>query len=106
MIPLLPISIVKGKMTNTANTTRFQDEVDHNFDEFRKALPQLLATHRDKYALMKGGKILGYYSTANDAAEAAAAFIPDGLYSIQEVTDASINLGFYTHAVPVDTVQP
>jgi hypothetical protein len=93
-------------MTSTANTTKFQDEVDRNFDEFRKMLPQLLATHRDKYALMKSGKILGYYSTANDAAEAAATFIPDGLYSIQEVTDASINLGFFTHAVPVDTVQP
>lgn len=83
-----------------------QEEVDRNYEEFRKQLPSILATHRDKYALMKGGKILGYYSTAEDAAEAAKAFIPDGVFSIQEVTDSAINLGYFTHAVPVDTLQP
>lgn len=69
-------------------------------------LPNLLAAHRDKYVLMKDGKILGYYSTAEDAAVAAETFIPDGLYSIQEVTDSPINLGFFNYAVPVNTVQP
>jgi hypothetical protein len=85
---------------------RHQAEVDRNYEAFRKQLPALLATHRDKYALMKDEKILGYYSTVEDAATAAQAFISDGLFSIQEVSDATINLGFFTHAVPVDTVQP
>jgi hypothetical protein len=85
---------------------RIQQEVDRNYREFLKQLPNLLGTHRDKYALMKDGKILGYYSTAQDAAEAAQTFIPDELYSIQQVTDSTINLGFFTHAVPVDIVQP
>lgn len=82
-----------------------QDEVDRNYEEFRKQLPTLLGTHRDKYALMKDRKILGFYSTAADAYQAAQTFIPDGIFSIQEVTDSSINLGYFTHAVPLDHVQ-
>jgi hypothetical protein len=85
---------------------KYQQEVDRNYAEFQKMLPTLLATQRDKYALMKDGKILGYYSTAEDAAVTAQTFIPDGIFSIQEVTDTSINLGFFTYAVPVDTIQP
>jgi hypothetical protein len=85
---------------------KYQAEVDRNYEEFRKMLPTLLATQRDKFALMKDGKILGFYSTAGDAAQAAQTFIPDGVFSIQEVTDTAINLGFFTYAVPVDTVQP
>jgi len=83
-----------------------QDEVDNNFEAFRKLLPSIIGDHRDKYALMKGGKILGYYSSAQDARTAAESFISDGLYSIQQVTDASINLGYFTYAVPGNTVQP
>lgn len=85
---------------------RYQQEVDRNYEEFQKMLPNLLAIYRDKYALMKDGNILGYYSTAQDAAMAAQAFISDGVFSIQQVTSEAINLGFFTYAVPVDTVQP
>jgi hypothetical protein len=85
---------------------KHQQEVDRNYEEFQKMLPNLLATYRDKYALMKDRNILGYYSTAQDAAVAAQAFIPDGVFSIQQVTNEAINLGFFTYAVPVDTVQP
>lgn len=93
-------------MSDHLDRAKYQQEVDRNYREFQKVLPTLLATHRDKYALMKDGKILGYYSTAQDAAEAAQIGIPDQLFSIQEVTDAAISLGFFTYAVPVDTVQP
>ena len=86
--------------------SQIQAEVDRNYEEFQKMLPGLLPVFRDKFALMKDGKILGYFSTAQDAAQAAQTFIKDGVFSIQEVTDSSINLGFFTHAVPVDTVQP
>jgi hypothetical protein len=84
---------------------KYQQEVDRNYEEFQKMLPNLLAIYRDKYALMKDGNILGYYSTAQDAAMSAQAFIPDGVFSIQQVTNEAINLGFFTYAVPVDTVQ-
>lgn len=83
-----------------------QEEVDRNYEAFLSLLPTIIGSHRDKYALMKGGKILGYYSSAEDARVAAATFIADGLFSIQQVTDMAINLGYFSNAVPVHSVQP
>jgi hypothetical protein len=83
-----------------------QEEVDRNFEEFEKLLPAIIGANRDRYALMKGGKILGYYSSAEDARIAATSFISDGLYSVQHVTDASINLGFFNYAIIGVPVQP
>jgi hypothetical protein len=83
-----------------------QEEVDRNYEAFQKLLPTILGAHRDKYALMKDRQILSYYSSAEDARVAAATFIKDGLFSIQQVTDMAINLGYFTYAVPVNPVQP
>lgn len=81
-----------------------QEEVDLNYEAFQKELPRLLHEHRGKFALLKDGRIINFFSSAEDARNAAASFIPDGLYSIQQVTDMPVNLGFYTHAVPVHPV--
>lgn len=83
-----------------------QEEVDANFDVFRQILPSIIRDNRDKYALMKDGKILGFYSSPLDARVAAETFIADKVYSIQHVTDQSINLGYFTYAVPGNSVQP
>jgi hypothetical protein len=82
-----------------------QEEVDRNYEAFRTMLPTIIGSHRDKYALMKDGKILGYYSSAEDARVAATTFINDGLFSVQQVTDLAINLGYYSNAVPVHSIQ-
>lgn len=76
-----------------------QEEVDHNFEEFGKLLPGILSVHRGKFALMKDGQIMGYYSSPADARAAADMAFKDGLFSIQHVTDQSISLGFYTDAM-------
>lgn len=83
----------------TQDAADIQNEIDRNYEAFVKALPNLLASHRDQYALMKGGQILGFYSSAIDARTAAESFIPDKLYSIQKVTEAVVDLGFFSHAV-------
>ena len=51
-----------------------QREVDDNYEEFKKLLPTIIGQHRDKFALMKEKKVLGYFSTAQDAREAADSF--------------------------------
>jgi len=79
-----------------------QVEVDENYDEFQNLLPDLKAVYPNKFALMKNRKILGFYSSAADASTAGLSFISDGIYSVQQVTDAAIDLGFYNNAVPVD----
>jgi hypothetical protein len=93
------------EMTDTKSDA-IQQEVDRNFDEFEKILPTIIGAYRDKYALMKDGKILGYYSSAEDARVAATSFIADGIYSIQHVIDTSINLGFFNYAIVGVSVQP
>lgn len=82
-------------------THSHQQEVDSNYSEFLKILPSIMAVQRNKFALMKNGKVLGYFSTAADASTAAKNFIDDGVFSVQQVTDAKVDLGFYNHAVPV-----
>jgi len=82
--------------------TAGQDEVNQNYEAFLKLLPTLLATHRDKYALMKGGKILGFFSTAQDARSAANLSISDKIYSIQLVSNTAINVGYYTNALVIN----
>lgn len=71
-----------------------------------RLLPGILTAHKDRFALMKDGKILGYYSSSMDARSAADAFIPDKLYSIQKVTNSAIDLGYFSHAVHLGPVQP
>lgn len=76
-----------------------QDEVDQNYEAFEAILPRILADHAGKYALMKNGEVVGYYTSATDARSAADLAFKDGFFSIQHVTDVSINLGFFTDAV-------
>jgi hypothetical protein len=76
-----------------------QQEIDRNYEEFRKMLPTIIEAHRNKYALMRHGAIVNYYTTAQDARTTAEKFYEDGLYSIQKVSDAPIDLGFFSHAV-------
>jgi hypothetical protein len=77
------------------------DEVDRNYAAFEKLLPTIEVRHHEKFALMKDEKILGYYSTPEDARVAAETFVSDKLYSIQRVTHGAIDLGFFNYAVPV-----
>ena len=81
-----------------------QDEVDKNYEEFLKILPSILQHQRDRYALMRAGKIIGFFSSAMDARTAAKSFIPDGLFSIQRVTDMPVELGYFSRAVPLSAI--
>ena len=72
-------------------------EVDRNYDAFMRMLGGLLEDHRDQLALMRDGRIVGYFNTPRDALYAASEKFPDGIFSIQEVTDEPIDLGFWSH---------
>jgi hypothetical protein len=72
-------------------------EVDRNYDEFMRLLGTMLPDHRDELALMKDGRVIGFYETPRRALEAASELVPDGIFSIQEVTDEPLDLGFWSH---------
>lgn len=72
-------------------------EVDRNYDAFVKVLAHILPEHRDRLALMRDGKIVDFFDKPGDADRAGYERFPDGIYSIQEVTDEPIDLGFWSH---------
>lgn len=72
-------------------------EVDRNYDVFQRSLARLLADHRDEYALMKDGEVVGFFAMPGDALAEAKARFGDGAFSIQEITDEPIDLGFVSH---------
>ena len=72
-------------------------EVDRNYDAFVRILGTILGEHRDQLALMRDARVVGFYDTPREALEAATKRYPDGIFSIQEVTDEPIDLGFWSH---------
>lgn len=72
-------------------------EVDRNYDVFTRMLGKLLPEHRDQLALMRDGEVVGFFGKPRDALLAAHDLFPDGIFSIQEVTDEPIDLGFWSH---------
>ncbi|MEA3037218.1 MAG: hypothetical protein QOH04_3005 [Sphingomonadales bacterium] len=72
-------------------------EVDRNYDAFTRVLGSILDEHRDRLALMRDERIVGYFDKPSDAYRAGIERFPDGIFSIQEVTDEPIDLGFWSH---------
>lgn len=83
-----------------------QAEVDRNFEAFERMLPDLLKDYAGKYVLLRDTKLIEKFDTAGDALIFAQAQFPDGLYSIQEVTGRTIDLGFFSHVMPLSHIQP
>jgi hypothetical protein len=76
---------------------RQRQEVDRNYDAFMRMLGSILPEHRDQLALMRDGRVVDYFDTPREALRAASELFPDGFFSIQEVTDEPIDLGFWSH---------
>ena len=79
------------------DAARQKVEVDQNYDVFMRMLSDILAEHRDEYALMRNREIVGFFKKPGDANRAGVESFPDGIFSIQEVTDEPIDLGFWSH---------
>lgn len=76
-----------------------REQVDRNYEAFRAMLQSILPLHEGKYALMKDGVAVGFYSTLEDAYMTANQFYKDQPFSVQKVTDTPVDLGFFSHAV-------
>jgi hypothetical protein len=78
-----------------------QDQVKRNYEAFERLLPTLLPEHAAKFALMRNAEIVEFFDTARDAFVAGQRlFEQDGLFSVQEVVETPVDLGFFSHAVP------
>ena len=67
-------------------------------------LPELAKTDPGKFALLRHEKLVQVFDTAGDTAKFATAQFDDGLYSIQEISSRVVDLGYFSHAVPVEHV--
>jgi hypothetical protein len=84
--------------------SKIQEEVDRNYEAFTRELSNIIVSRRGKFALMKDQKIINFFSSAEDARNAANSFIQDKIFSIQQVIDIPIDLGYFNYAVPDHTV--
>ncbi|MDR3195367.1 MAG: hypothetical protein LBT58_01010 [Endomicrobium sp.] len=73
---------------------KIQEEVDANYEFFKTQLNQTVADHLGQYVLLKNKTIVDYFDTLDDAQKYADTLYKDGLYSIQKVENAVLNLGF------------
>lgn len=82
-----------------ATLTEAQREVDRNYEAFVELLPQLLVPHRGKWALLRDGELIAVFDTARDAHLAGSKLYPEACFSVQEVTDRPVDLGWFSHAL-------
>jgi hypothetical protein len=72
-------------------------EIDVNYDAFQRNLASHLERHRGHYALMHDGQVVDFFPKPGDALRAGKTRFGDDVFSIQEVTDEPIDLGFFSH---------
>lgn len=75
-----------------------QAEIDRNYEAFRKILPSLMETHVGRFALMRYEEPVAFFDTVRDAMVYAVKTYEDGLFSVQEVTQKPVDLGWFSHA--------
>jgi hypothetical protein len=101
----LTYSLERWKLARTvgvaAMDTTNRAEVDRNYEAFLKLLPTIIAAHANKYVLMHDGAPVGYYTTLDDAYTTAHRFLSEKPFTVQKVTDAAVDLGFFSHAIPI-----
>ena len=53
-------------------------------------------SHPGEYVLLKNQQPVGFFPNVSDADNAGRARYPDGVYSVQEVDDQPIDLGWFS----------
>jgi hypothetical protein len=81
-----------------------ESEVKRNYEAFMRQLPELLVTQRGKFALMRDGNVVEFFDTSADAYRAGQKIYPDQRFSIQQVVDSPVDLGYFSHALPDRTI--
>ena len=78
-------------------STAIDLEIDKNMFAFQSQVAGLLDKHRGHFALLRDQKIIDVFESLRKAIDVAHQKFADGKFSIQEVTDQPIDLGFFSH---------
>ena len=75
-----------------------QEEVDQNYEAFKKMLPKLVDSDEGRFALLHDSKLIACFDTSHDARQAGEKLLKGQLFSIQKITDKPVDLGCFSHA--------
>jgi len=85
-------------MSEVAKTSK-REEIERNYQYFEKILPEIEDEHQGDYVLLRQESIVAFFTTIVEAQIKALKLFNDGIYSIQQVGQEPIELGFYSHAI-------
>lgn len=78
-----------------------REEIDSNYQYFQSCVSAYLPNDKGKFALLRHNKVIEVYQTLIEAVNAGNTQFADEVFSIQEVTDTALDLGFFSHAHPI-----
>ncbi|MCY3829057.1 MAG: hypothetical protein OXF89_07970 [Rhodospirillaceae bacterium] len=81
-----------------------QREVDRNYEAFKAVLPELLKTDENRFALLHEGQVIACFDTSRDAMQAGRTLLDGKHFSVQEVTQRTVDLGYLSYASNFRTV--
>ncbi len=76
-----------------------QTEVDNNFAYFKAHFEEFKEEHFQEFALLHHQKIINFFESENDAMTIGMHNYKEGNFSIQQVTDARIDLGYQSYVI-------
>lgn len=79
-------------------STELDTEIDRNLFAFLPRIPELMKEHEGEFAVLRHQQVISIHKRLRDALEDACAAFSDGIYSIQQVTDKPVELGFFSYA--------
>lgn len=79
-------------------STELDNEIDRNLFAFLPRIPQLIANHEGEFALLRHQELVSLHKRLRDALDEACNRFSDGIFSIQQVTDKPVELGFFSYA--------
>ena len=76
-------------------------EIEQNFQYFQSVVGTLMSKHKGEYALIRDCEVVSYFKSSALALITGHDKFPDGLFSVQEVIDRPVDLGFYSHVANI-----
>lgn len=75
-----------------------QEEIDANYQAFLALLPELVKNYKGKFVLMHDQEAVEFFDSARDAMVFGSKTYKDSVFSVQEVTQSAVDLGWFSHA--------
>ncbi len=78
---------------------RTNTEVDNNFVYFKTKLAELKRTHFKEFVLLHKEQVISFFESENDVISIGTKDYGEGCFSVQQVMDAKIDLGYQSYVI-------